>query len=169
MEMTWVLIAILSVVAIVVISFISQVSAEKEVDDQFNQIMHNEVVEVEVKPGNLSSPAQIDRIKVTVPQGWDFPCCWVQFKNIGEKSIVSINYDITCFDSFGTPVGDPPLNLTNVNMQDEHARKGEVFGFEKYVSLPNHPTTRKVNIEVRKILYDDGSLWEFDKSDAKLA
>lgn len=168
MEIMWILIIFSSVV--VLISAFSQSSAKRQVDKQMNQIMHNEVVIDEVRQNNPNCPVQVDKVKITVPQGWNFPCCWVQFRNVGEKPVASVNYDVICFDSFGTPVGEPPANISNVSLQDEQAGVGAMFGFEKYIALPKHPTTRKANIRIRKVLYSDGSLWELDDESAtKLA
>jgi len=115
---------------------------------------------------DINCPVEVENVVISVVANMSFPYCTVEFFNLSNREVSSLKFNIVCYDSFGSPVGEVPNNQIEAILQDESAVPETYFGSDKNIPLPNHPSTRKVDIVITKILFSDGSVWE--KADDKL-
>jgi len=79
--------------------------------------------------------------------------------NLSDKIITAIDLRLLCFDSFGKPVGGEDNNEVEVSFQDKVIASRSFYDSEN-VPLPQHPTTRTVEIIVNKVMHSGGTTWE---------
>ena len=76
------------------------------------------------------------------------------FLNESDKTIAACKVVIKCFDQFGDAVED-----TTAKYMDLSIGTYETFGETKIIDLKSNET-RKVELKVDKIIFDDGTSWE---------
>ena len=109
---------------------------------------------------DINCPVEVKNVLISVVANMSFPYCTVEFFNLSNREVSSLKFNIVCFDSFWSPVGEVPSNQIEAILQDESAKPKTSFGSDKNIPLPNHSSTRKVDIVITKILFSDGSVWE---------
>jgi len=115
---------------------------------------------------DINCPVEVENVVISVVANMSFPYCTVEFFNLSNREVSSLKFNIVCYDSFGSPVGEVPNNQIEAILQDESAEPETSFGSDKNIPLSNHPSTRRVDIVITKILFSDGTVWE--KTDDKL-
>jgi len=96
---------------------------------------------------DIYSPVEIRSYEIKKSKHKDLVYCAVSFFNISEKTAASVEFSLFCYDSFGQPVsGEPPANEIKSTIQDKQVASGKRFGEEEPVPLPDHPTTRSVEV-----------------------
>jgi ankyrin repeat protein len=109
---------------------------------------------------DLNCPVEVLGYDIKVNENADFTYCGVNFLNLSEKHVASIKFIIYCFDSFGKTVENREgSNKVDVLIQDESAGYKVEFGLDKLTALPGLSATRKVNIFISEVLFNDGSIW----------
>lgn len=77
-----------------------------------------------------------------------------KFQNIGYKKIVAIIVDVLCFDVTGNVL----QGIWDYQYLDLQVARDGYFGSQNAILLPDF-NTRKISIEVKKIVYSDGTTW----------
>ena len=153
---TWFLIGFfLGLIGLLIIGFSRTEKTQDELNTSVNQIITNQV-----RYTDISCPVEVRNIIVELHDNIEYPYCSIEFFNLSLKTVSSVKCIISCYDSFGTPVGEVPDNQVEAILQDESVKPKTIFGSDKNIPLPNHPSTRVVDIIITKILFSDGSVWE---------
>jgi hypothetical protein len=139
---------------------------QADTNNTIEKDMHSDVLFNEIIQTNPNCPIQINKLELTNPKRLKCPCCYIDFLNKSDKTVTSIKYRFKCYDSFNEAI--VPNNLKIVNMSEENAEPNECFGFNKFISFPDMPTVRKVKVDVLKILFSDGSIWDLEEELKKL-
>lgn len=109
-----------------------------------------------VKYVDINCPIEV--YKIHIDKESDITSCLIYFKNLSNKVVSSVKFQIKCYDSFGNPVSLPPANVVEAIIQDETAEPKKVIGIN--VPLINHSTTRKIDVVVTNVLFSDNTTWE---------
>jgi len=114
-----------------------------------------------VKYVDEDSPVQVTEIVVRV--GEDKVFIKPTFFNVSNKTIKGIKAMFICYDSFGSPVKEPPLNSIEKVFQDLSLSGKAGYSPDKEINLPELPNTRKVDIVITSVLFEDETVWEIQK------
>lgn len=159
----WFLIGfILGIIGLLIVGFSKDESiksddktkSEKNIKDYYNSTEANDV-KVQNPTTNFSCPVDILWYSVIA-----YDSCVIahsEFKNISEKEISSIIFAVECFNSFNNPVSEN--NVLEETIQDLEIIPGEKLKEEVVIDLCNLPATRKINIIIKNVLFNDGEIW----------
>ncbi len=155
-QTTWAIIGfLLGIIGLLIIGF----SRAEKYCTKLNTLNINDVIS-DVKYIDLDCPIEVRNIEIKFDEDNNLTYCAVKFFNLSNKTVNSVKFTITCYDSFGVPVGESPNNQVYAVIQDEYANPKDWFGANKNIALPNHSLARKVDIVVTNILFADKSTWE---------
>lgn len=82
------------------------------------------------------------------------------FKSLSPRSITAMQVDVLCYNIWQEPVGRLSGNST-YDYSDLHVTRDDVFGGDRLIPLPDS-ATRSVDVQVRRIAFDDGTIMERD-------
>jgi len=141
-------------------------SAEKETQLAKNQAQiraeaHNRTDTTLV---DLQCPVEVVSVKIDASRLQEKAYAAIRFRNLSEKTIIALKLKIICFDVFGEPVMVDGENYFEKKLQDLAAIKGAEFGDEAFFELKGFADTRKVNIQVLIVLFEDYTRWDYDDS-----
>lgn len=85
------------------------------------------------------------------------------FRSLTEKTLLAMLIDVHCTDVWGTPTD----SVEGFQYLDLRTTRGMVFGEDKKIPIPN-PTTRFVEIVIKKVIFSDRSLAEASQEKAVL-
>ncbi len=115
---------------------------------------------------DLQCPVEVVTIKIDALREQEKAFAAIRFRNLSEKSIIALKLKIFCFDVFGEPVMGEGENYFEKKLQDLSAPKGAEFGEEASFELKGFADTRKLNIQVLIVLFEDQTRWDYDGSPA---
>ena len=106
---------------------------------------------------NIDCPVEIRNYEIFVNEQ-QLTYCAIDFFNLSTQTVQAIDLTLLCYDSFGMTAATN--NAVQALMQDECASHKQHFGKNKTIPLPNHLSTRTLEVIINKILFSDGSTWE---------
>lgn len=116
----------------------------------------------EIRYVDVNCPVEVQGVEIKVKEKSNLTCCALDFFNLSNKNVAAVKFVLKCYDSFGKPVTDN--NEIEALVQDQLAQPKKHFGMDKCISLPNHSNTRKVDVIVTSVLFQDGSIWEIKEN-----
>ena len=78
----------------------------------------------------------------------------LKFRNISKKIIKAVKIEIVAIDSFGEQVD----GVSDFGYIDLTVSAGEQWGENIAIKMPND-STRRIYVEVKQIVFDDGNIW----------
>lgn len=163
--------ALLGIIGLLIIGFSSD---ERESSDMHNvkrstnkqvdtrQINKNKTFNLST---NFESP--IDILWNSVVIDGDNIMLHSEFMNVSNRKIASINFDVECLNSFNKPAGDDKNYLIENTVQDLNLSPKQTLNDGLSINLSHNPTTRRVNIIIKDVLFEDGEVWSYNQSDLK--
>ncbi|GGH18819.1 hypothetical protein [Paenibacillus segetis] len=89
--------------------------------------------------------------------------CSLTFNNLTNKLIKGLKATIYCYDQFGDAVVEGNNRVEcKIDFNDGLARNQRT---DKKVLLSEFPNTRKIEIDILKVLYDDKTIWSKDTTE----
>lgn len=113
---------------------------------------------------NVDCPVEILSAYINKNERTGLIYCDIQFRNLNRGRVKSMKLAINCFDSFSKPVISEENNKIEVLIQDIEIEKNDTFGMDNHIQLTGYEATRKVQIEIVNVLFDDGNTWGADSS-----
>lgn len=163
--------ALLGIIGLLIIGFSSderessnmhdvKQSTNKRVD--ISQINKNKTFNLST---NFESP--IDILWNSVVIDGDYIMLHSEFMNVSNRKITSINFDVECLNSFNKPAGDDKKYQIENTVQDLNLSPKQTLNEGLSINLSHNLTTRKVNIIIKDVLFEDGEVWSYNQSDLK--
>jgi len=153
-ETTWFIIGfLLGIIGILLIGF-SKSESDSDSDNK-NKTSNNITIEDEIRYIDLDCPVDLVNISIISDKVDNRTQCSIRFLNLSSKIISSIKISILSYDSFGAPVEKD--NIGYAVIQDLSTKPKTYCN--SIISLSNQ-LTRKVDISISKILFDDNTVWE---------
>ncbi len=113
---------------------------------------------------DLQCPVEVVSVKIDASRDQEKASAAIRFRNLSEKSIIALKLKIFCFDVFGESVIVEGENYFEKKLQDLTALKGAEFGDEASFELKGFTDTRKLNIQVYIVLFEDQTRWDYGGS-----
>lgn len=167
-EGTWFLVgALLGIIGLLIIGFskdknnINKTNHETK-ESVKKQINTNKIIKNKTfnPTTDLNSPIDILWNSIIV-KGNDVSL-YSNFKNISDKKILSIIFDVECFNSFNKPASDN--NIFENTIQDLNLLPEKNLHKNVYINLNQIPSTRKANIIIKNVLFNDEEIWQYNQN-----
>lgn len=113
---------------------------------------------------DLQCPVEVVSVKIDASREQEKAFAAIRFRNLSDKSIIALKLKIFCFDVFGEPVMVESDNYFEKKLQDLSALKGAEFGDEATFELKGFADTRKLDIQVLIVLFEDQTRWVYGGS-----
>src|SRR5690625_3171146 len=162
----WFLIGVLlGIIGLLIVGFSKDeedVNTEEYIKEEFNDKYLNEN-----KTFNLTTntKAPIDIIWNSIILNQNHVALYSEFKNISNTKIKSIIFEVECLNSFNKPVNDSINNLVEYTIQDLELLPNQYLSDELFIDLDHLPSTRKVNIVIKYVLFSNGDIWNYNQKD----
>jgi len=114
---------------------------------------------------NPNSPVEPRGYEIQIRKSDNKTICLIEFYNLSQKTLTTLEFTLRCYNAFGEPIGQPPKNEFTVLLQDINVDTKKSFGDDRPVIMSDHPGTRKIEAIINKVMFSDGSKWEYDKND----
>lgn len=85
--------------------------------------------------------------------------CSLTFHNLSSRMVKGLKIRIYCYDQFGDPISDTNNQLEYKLEVKEGLPPNCKRTAEHKINLSGFPSTRKVEVDIEKILFEDDSLW----------
>ncbi len=121
----------------------------------FNQDVYNELVHEETCIIQENSPVCVKGISIVSKGNEDKIYVFCEFEPLVAKSIQAIVADFKCYDTWGNKT----QNISEYQYLDLRTTRGESFGTDHLIELPDN-TTRAVDIIIKKVRFVDRTLIE---------
>ncbi len=117
--------------------------------------------EPNIVPSNV--PVALEKVTLVFDRQFNTlnAVCW--FRNLAAKPISALLVDVACRDSWGKEL-EPISGFQFLNLR---AGRGAVFGNNNPIPMPD-PSTRDIEVTIKKVLYADRTLVDASESCIKL-
>lgn len=113
---------------------------------------------------NLDCPVEMIDYELFESKTNDQIYCALTFNNLSEKLVKGLKVLIHCYDQFGDPVGKENNSLECKIEFKEGLATNCISPADKKIILRNFRDTRKIEVDILKVLFDDKFLWSVDIS-----
>ncbi|KAF1086184.1 hypothetical protein SPSYN_00925 [Sporotomaculum syntrophicum] len=109
---------------------------------------------------NLNCPVELLEYQLYKTKSSEKVYCSLIINNVSNKVVKGLKAEIYCFDQFGDPINKAENSFKCKIEYKNGLYPKQNRNSDKKILLSDFPNTRKIEVDITKVLFDDNTVWD---------